>query len=915
MKVISLIFLWLAATVTCDFPSHGYDHHHVQFCNEIPPESILYHNPVSSSGTRRIRGMRDTRNADFVLGGLFPAHQNSQDGEEFCSIPAHISLVDAMLFALDNVNSDPKILTNVTVGFDIRDTCFLAQIGLDEAADLILSGTEYRKNLAEFDENKNNETTTQPLVIGLIGAASSSVSVPIASISQIFNIPQISYASQSSLLEKRDRFSYFYRTLPSNSIEVQVIVDLLKHFEWSHISILYSKDTYGQTGVNTLQTLVKKSDICIDLNESFDNNFSQEHYRKLIEKLLKSAANVIVLYAPENEALNFISELKNMNITKRFIWIGTTAWSHRANRIPPQMVSGIFSSLPLLNRYRPFYDYYYFHLFPNNNSRNPWFSDLFDVPFFKKAQRAANCSLHNCTKKKIVNPFNVLIPSDTYSATVIDAVYTYAYALDKYINDNCAKPLVWNKNTKTCLGQKTPFSGSGLLQYISDVNFSSLTGNKISFDSKGSINCPYNIINYQVNVHQNQTKYNFKNIGVWKNNSFTFDSSVPPQFNINYKDQRMYKPVISKCNQCLPGQYIRNINGSCCGFCDACLGQMFSNSSVAMECMNCSIWGNMWGDNPLIGSTGCVEIPVVYSEFRYPVAIVITIGSFVGLILLIITSVFFGIYWKSPVIKASSRESVVLIMIGAGCSFVSSLVYLGPPFLPICALQRILIWFCFSLMNSSLLIKMIRVTRIFIFEKRKMSPHRCAQPYQQVILTLILVAIQMLIVIGSNILEYPRVAQKLLQNNLNPNASPEILHVCQPEPTVGLILSTIYEAGLIITTVILGTMTFKNPANFNESKSVCVSAYILLSIWTMFFISYFFTKSIQNVQNVFIALTNLLGAYTILACVVGPRMLTVIFRKEGNSNRFSRCNKKQIKAEDKGVSNALPTTNAPPTVV
>lgn len=909
MKTI-LIILWLAVVnVNCNLSSKKYyqDHGSVQFNNELLPERVLYSNTISSSGSHRIRGMRDKRNADFVLGGLFPAHQHSEESEDFCSVPAHISLVDAMLFALDNINSDDNILPNITIGYDIRDTCFDEKIGLDEAADVILYQHEYG--------GSSGNKSAPPLTIGLIGAASSSVSIPVASIGQLFHMPQISYASQSSLLERRDRFSYFYRTLPSNSLEVQVIVDLLQHFGWSYISILYSRSSYGQSGVNHLQALATKRGMCIDLNEGIGHAFEEKDYRNLVDKLSKSTAHVVVLYATENEALSFMNQLKKANLNRRFIWIATSAWFYIADSIPPQIVSGLFSSLPLMNRYSPYYDYF-FNLFPNHNQRNPWFNDLFSVPIFRTAKDAANCTQHNCTKQTTKNPLDVLIPSDFYSSAVMDAVYTYAHALDKYILDNCAEPLVWDKDTKTCAGQKSPFSGSGLLRFISEVNFTSLTGNQITFNNKGSIRCSFSIVNFQAETDgTNQTIHRFKNIGVWNNNeSFTFDLRTPPQFGIDAHNRTIHIPVHSRCNQCKPGQFMRNINSSCCGFCDVCLGQLFSNTSEATECMNCSVRGhNMWGNDPTTGSTGCVEIPRVNLEFRYSFAIIITIMSIIGIILLIVVFILLAVYWKSPVIKASSRESVVLVLVGAGCSFVSSLVYLGPPFLPICALQRILLWFCFSLMNGSLLIKMIRVTRIFIFQKRKMSPHRCAQPYQQVLLTMILVAIQMVIVIGSNILDHPRVTEKFVPNNLNPNALPEMLNLCRAEPLIGLILSVIYEAGLIISTVILGTLTFKNPANFNESKSVCVSAYILLCIWTMFFISNLFTESVQNVQNAFIAFTNTLGAYTILACVVGPRLFTVMFRKEKNSNRFSRRDKKQ--SQDKGVPNALPTTVPVPAVV
>ncbi len=877
------VLLLSIATVSSNSSLESHDYKH-QFNNDKSPESILYTN--TPSGSRRIRGMRETRHADFVLGGLFPAHTYSRNGE-VCGDPAHIPLVDAMLFALDNVNSDPNILPNITLGYDIRDTCFIERIGLDEAADLILTGTQHRveKYTAAGNEQIGGNKTTSPLTIGLIGAASSSVSIPIASLGRLFNIPQISYASQSSILDNHDRYSYFYRTMPSNSLEVQVIVDLLQHFEWTYISILYSRNSYGQSGFNNLHNLAAKNGICIDLHEGIEEAFSATDYRTLAEKLSQSAANVVVFYMNEQEAYRLLDQLVTVASNRRFIWVASGAWYYIADRLPPHIVSGLFSTLPLFKHDNHFYDYYY-DLFPNNNERNPWFPDTQSI--FKDVA-AANCTT-NCTEDT-PNPFHRLKIIDIYTSAVIDAVYAFAHALEKYLDENCEEPLVWNKNAKTCNGQKTLFSGSGLLQYIDKVNFTSLTGNHITFNSEGNINCAYSIINYQSEIDQNQSIHKFTTIGTWENGSLAFDSSTPAQFGLDNNGQPMFSPVQSQCQSCAPGQYVRKINASCCGLCDDCLGQMFSNNSEAAWCLNCSMYGEMWGNNPITGSTSCVEMPQIYLQITHPFAVVVAIGSLIGLVLLVTAFILLVIYWNSPVIRSSSRESVVLVLFGAGSSFGASFIYLAPPFLPICALQRVSLWFCFSLMNGSLLIKMIRITRIFVFQKSKMNQHKCAQPYQQVIFSILLVAVQMVIVLCSILFEHPRVSHEMLQNNLNLDSSPEILLTCQPEPLVGFIVSVMYEAGLIVATVILGTLTFKSPANFNESKSVCVSAYILLSIWTMFFVSYFFTESAQNVQNAFIGFTNTLGAYTILGSVVGPRLFTVIFMKKRNSNRFSRREK------------------------
>ena len=78
-----------------------------------------------------------------------------------------------MLSAIDQINNDTSLLPNLTIGYDVRDTCSEETIGIDEALDMIVrSGSLTVDSQMECVQAGNSSTR-------LLGIASS-VSTPIA---------------------------------------------------------------------------------------------------------------------------------------------------------------------------------------------------------------------------------------------------------------------------------------------------------------------------------------------------------------------------------------------------------------------------------------------------------------------------------------------------------------------------------------------------------------------------------------------------------------------------------------------------------------------------------------------------------------------------------------------------------------
>ena len=638
-----------------------------------------------------------------MIGGLFPIH-TSVDGGGACGavrLERGVERMEGMLYAIDEINADERLLKGLTLGYDIRDTCHSPNIGLDETVDLLISRSQLSNencdggSLTGLNVTTLEEDFLDAPISGIVGAASSRVSVPVASLARLFKTPQVSYASTSDLLSNRDRYGFFYRTTPTGSMQAQAMIDLLVFFNWTYISTLYSRNSYGEPGIAALHTLSGQMGICIDLNEGIDDDFSDKNFFRLAEKLNKSEANVVVLFASQDIAANLLRHL-NLMSSKKFTWIASDSWARSLSVVSNynNVVAGMIGFVPLTKHLQSFHEYFS-KLTLDSNNRNPWFEEYLSA-FMNCTNDESSINMAPCNRNHSISELQ-LYERGKKIPLVVDAVYTFAYALQNFLTENCEQPVQWFSNNRTCLNQTRVLNGSTLLEYIEKVDFISPTGNRVVFDKQGNVEGRYEILNYQVTTNKDggtmQTEFVFKRVGVWDSmngsslNSLQFSPETSFQFGFDSTSEHVFtSPPVSRCGRCSPGQFRRLVQSSCCGFCDPCLGELFSSDPLALNCSKCE--NESWGNNPMNGSISCVSLKQTFLNFSHPYSIIIMIIAFIGLVAVAFTSVIFIKFWNTPVVKSSGREQMILLLVGITLSFFSAFFYVSKPIAVICGIQR-----------------------------------------------------------------------------------------------------------------------------------------------------------------------------------------------------------------------------------
>ena len=838
----------------------------------------------------RISGMRSMDDTDFVIGGLIVVHwEDPNHVGSKCGIYRYNEEVEAMLFAIDGVNANSSLIPGISFGYDIRDTCHSESIGLDEAADLIIAGNA-DLNLKSCSDASASANTSRQITLGIVGALSTLVSRPVASLTRLFKVPQISPSSSSPSLSNRDLYPYFFRTIPPDDLQAKAIVDLLSHFKWTHFSTIYSNDPYGKDGNEQLHKLAEERGMCVDLNVPIESDFLENDYEELALKLYNSSSSVAILFIPEQNALLLFKEVKKLGLRggHTITWIGSDAWVKAINTHEDlqAVATGYFGVLPKVKYSEEFYDSYLPSLTLDSNKRNVWFPEF--VEFLGNCKINPTPGIDMCNRS--LPAFLLKERSIIFGAQITDAVNAFAHALDNFLSENCETPVQWNKTSHSCAGQKRELNGSTLLEYIQKVSFTSPTGNDISFDENGNVISGYEIVNFQ---NLGSEGYKLKSIGVWKlpsdgeNRLKLVNTSL--QFGVYENNSVILELPSSQCGVCKHGEYLLSLPSLCL----PCLGRNFSNNSYATRCQNCSTLGDFWGNSPTTGSNHCVEIKEEYLHISHPWSVIIMLLSIFGLLLVSATAVVVFIYWKSSVIKSSGREQMVLLLSGIALSFVLPFLYVSPPSLGVCVFQRMGIWICVSFTFGAVLVKIVRVYRIFVSKTHV----RITEPHYQVIFTFLIVVGQLLIVVASIGYRFPQVSKDFRKNSDDSNDFPVNVLSCVSDHSAFLVLSIGYISIIVIATTIIGVISFKYPKNFNEARFISFCSFALLLIWLTFIPSYFIATFRHEFQSAVIAMAILMTAFAELACLFGHKMFVIFFHSGKNKIKMQKHHRVALTAQ------------------
>uniref|UniRef100_A0A8C7YNR8 Olfactory receptor C family, x1 n=1 Tax=Oryzias sinensis TaxID=183150 RepID=A0A8C7YNR8_9TELE len=243
---------------------------------------------------------------DVVIGGLFPLHfspvsspltyktKPPPNSYNYFSSRA-LRWMHTMTFAIKEINKRNDFLSNITLGFHIRDSCNDIPVSLKATLQLVNGQPE--SNLSTED-------------------AGSGVSMALLRSLGSFHIPLVSYFASCSCLSNQKEFPTFMRTMPSDAFQIRALIQLVRYFGWTWVGVIGVESDYARFAIQLFLQESMHYGVCAAYTNFYPVELNQH----------MKTSKVIVNFSGESEMQDILREVQRRNMTG-LQWIASEAWA------------------------------------------------------------------------------------------------------------------------------------------------------------------------------------------------------------------------------------------------------------------------------------------------------------------------------------------------------------------------------------------------------------------------------------------------------------------------------------------------------------------------------------------------------------------------------------------------------------
>ncbi|XP_072006925.1 vomeronasal type-2 receptor 26-like [Engystomops pustulosus] len=728
---------------------------------------------------------------DVIIGGssLVPSCSFSDKHYEWVHIDEYKGILSFM-FAVDEINRDPNVLPNISLGYHIFDPCWNPWKTLQSAFN-ILSGSQ--KEAPNYSCRDHGE------VIAFICQSDFFTPQVMNPLLSLYRYMQLNHGFSDNNQNDKELGTPIFRMFPNERTQYETIVHWLKYLRWNFIGIIASPYGGGDTELIELRNMMAKNEICIDFSLRLTNNLQIN--RNLMASITKSAVKVVLILGMYSKPYGIIL-YENKDFIQNLTLILPDSWIDAMNtgsflfplincslifmlderNIPhiKAIIDGITSVAhtndPILEDIWLFY----FRCLSRNQKKNNYFQQKLKFP------------LVNCTDVH-------LLPKLAYSSDN-NLYYTY-------VSVNILAHAIHNMRGSQNKRKIHP----NLHKYVRKVRYTDPTGDIVAFNERGEVPFEWFLWNwawFKRNDLSNKLHVLLKKV--------TKDKEIMEIDNVlevTWKNERAH----SQDQTSVLGFIIK-----------IAVALSIADSEICSTCPN-----EEWPDEKKVNC-----IPKLFEFLSYNDTFSFI---FLGVILLfaLVTLFILGsfiYYWDTPIVKANNRTVSFILLVSILLSFLCVFFFLGRPVDITCLLRQVSFGIFFTIGVSSILAKTITVCVAFKATKPGSFWVKWVSFKLSNSVVLVCSSVQVLICIIWLLVSPPYV-------EYNHHTFPgKIIIQCNEGSDICFYSMLGYMGLLAAVSFVLAFMVRTLPDSFNEAKYITFSILLFCSVWIAMIPAYLSTR-------------------------------------------------------------------------
>ncbi|KAM9312157.1 extracellular calcium-sensing receptor-like [Gastrophryne carolinensis] len=778
--------------------------------------------------------------------------------------------LQSMIFAVEEVNDNPNILPNITLGFQAFDSCDVLHLDLQGTLE-ILTGTG--------TAIPNFRCSLDVPLSAVIGPSVSTHSILVAHILGLYRYPQISHFSTSPLLSDRSKFPSFFRTVSNDIFQSSGLAQLVMHFGWTWVGLLAVDNDYGQQGIQLVKQELLKAGACVAFSETIITSRPDHNALHIVKIIRQSTAKVVIVFSPPINLLPVLNEMLRWNVTDK-IFVASEAWS----------TSSLFSKGPLskllagtiglafysgtilrfgdfLNRIHPF-------TIPETEWVKLFWEEVFNCNFIDdNLPWALDNTTRACTGTEELNSTrNSYNDVSNLRATynVYSAVHVVAQAMEDLKRcKNGEGPF-----PKTICADVADFKPWQLLPYMKRVRVKLNNGRELYFDENGDPPAVYDIVNWQLDP---EGIMQHKKIGSYDttasiNHVFTINSSAMMWTTANQSTPN------SLCSEsCPPGFRKAAIKGqpACCFQCVPCPHGKISNHTDSVDCIQCP-----WDQWSHAERNRCLPKLMDYLSYEDTLGTALMSTTTFSFTVPVIILQLYIKFKSTPIVKANNYYLSFLLLVSLSLCFLSSLSFIGYPHFEKCLLRQIAFGLIFALCISCILAKTIMVVLAFVATKPGSNLQKWTKPKVSYTIVFSCTFLQLLLCITWLSLSPP-------YSQYNTHVKPDVIIVECNEGSLAAFWSMLGYLFLLATiSFIVAFLARRLPDSFNEAQYITFSMMAFLSVWISFIPASLSSQGKYTVAMEIFAI--LASSWALVICMFLPKCFILLSRPDKNTREYLR---------------------------